>query len=96
MDYKIDFGLGEHILLEPEEKSTVFEASEVSTVFKVVDFGAECHQVARTTLDGSKTHINIGDLVIVEPSSLKESRMGGEKVYWVYQSEVVAKVTKNV
>ena len=94
MNYEIDFGIGEHVILEPNEVSTVLETSETATIFKVVSFGWGCTKVAAYVKSG--TQFTFGDFVIVEPNSIKQCRMNDKVIYWVYPNEVVAKLKDDV
>ena len=70
MDYKIDFALGEYVILEPIDKSTVLKADEVATIFKVVSLGGNCKTIS----------CGRGDLVIIFPNAIKTQYMEDKKV----------------
>ena len=89
MGYKVDIALGDHIIVEPAEKSTVLKAEEISTIFRVVAFPflSKIGSYAK-----SEVHFNIGDLIIVEQGSVQKVKMGGKDVCYVQESDVVAKI----
>ena len=89
MAYKVTIALGKHIIIEPVEKSTVLKADEISTVFKVVSFPFNCSLGSHVKSD---IHFNIGDLIIVREQSVQKTKMGDMEVYFVEESDVIAKV----
>ena len=92
MEYKLDFALGEYVILEPVDKSTVLKADEVATIFKVISFGPSSSKV--TAFTKSSQHATFGDLVMIFPNSLKEQYMEGKKIYFVYYNEILARVSE--
>ena len=89
MGYAVDIALGEHIIVEPVEKSTVLKAEQISTIFRVVafPFGSKIGSHVKSDI-----HFNVGDLIVVENRSLKDLKMGSQIIYYVYESDVVAKI----
>lgn len=82
MEFKLDRALDRFIIVEPAEKSTVLKADEISTVFLVISVGEE-----------SKTSLSDGDFVIVTPNSIEKSLIGQKEVYYVRESDIIAKVS---
>jgi hypothetical protein len=68
----------DYIIIEPYDENSVFKAEETATVFKIISSG--------------NIHFKAGDLIIVVPNSVEKTRMGNKTVYFISQSNVVAKV----
>lgn len=92
MEYQVDFALGKHIIVEPVDESGILRAEEAASIFKVVSFGIDCLNCSELK---SGILINKGDFIIVAQNSVEHAMMGGKKVYFVVESDVIAKV-KNV
>lgn len=84
-EFSIQGAIGNHIIIEPVEKSSVLKAEEISTVFKVVSIGNNSELVL---------NLCIGDLIIVAPGSVEKVKMGYKDVYYVGGTSVVSKVTQ--
>lgn len=91
MKYEIDIALNKFIILEPIEEFKIIQANEVATLFKVKSLPFNTDYFSFTS---SSVHATKGDLVIVEKGSVKKTVMGGEDVWYVYATDVVAKVKK--
>lgn len=89
MEYQIDTALGKHVIVEPLDKSNILHTEETATVFKIVSIGNEID--LKYTMGVIKT-IKEYDLIIVAPNTVESTMMGNKKVYFVMDSDIIAKV----
>ena len=97
MEYQVDRAVGRHIVVEPLNKSTVLQAEETATIFKILfvpnridaipDFGKEPTEV--DVWDAIK-FLNEEDLIIVALNSVELTMMGSQKVYFVRDTDIIA------
>lgn len=83
MTYQINQALGHFVIVEPFEKSTVLQADETATIFKIISIGAECKVIGALGTD---------DLILVKRGSVNKMPMGGIDVWYIYDCDVVAKL----
>lgn len=103
-EFKLEQALGDYVIIEPAEKSSVLKAEEISTVFKVVSIGRKFTMNADViSQSGYKDkecsyfakHFLIDDLVIVVPNTVQRTLMGSKEVYYVLADYIIATVSKN-
>ena len=92
MGFIIDSALGHNIIIEPFEKSTVLKAEETATVFKILSLGIEVDRINCGNSWYQRYEFKVGDLIIVEPNSVQKAVMGDKDVYYIKDSDVLAKV----
>ena len=87
MEFELSTALGRYIVVEPYEKSSILKANEISTVFKIISINErnDCHSINPNSL------VN-GDLIIVIPNSVEHCMMGTKEIYYVRESDIIAKV----
>lgn len=79
--YQIDQALGHFVIVEPFEKSTVLQADETATIFKVISVGKSCEGLLAD------------DLILVTRGSVQKMPMGGVDVWYVMDHDVTARIT---
>ena len=81
-EYKIIDGLSHYIIVEPIQKSTVFQAEEIATIFKVISFGQIC-----------QVEISPGDLIIVAANSVEKCMMNNQWIYYIRDTDAIARIS---
>ena len=104
MEYVIDKAIGFYVIVEPMTKSSVLRAEEVATVFRVLstpdnreiksEYSQDENKIMqnKTTFITKDNNYRINDLIIVAPNSVESTMMENEKVYFVRESDIIAKV----
>lgn len=80
-NFQLDQASGKFIVVEPYEKSTVLQAEEIATVFKVLSVG-----------NLTEDELLVGELIIVFPKSVEKTMMGQTEVFFIRDTDVIAKV----
>ena len=79
-EYTLISAVGRFVVVEPVEKSTVLKAEQISTVFKILSAGEGCEN----------TSLEPGKLVILEPQTINQSKMGYKDICYVRESDIIA------
>ena len=85
--FQLDQALGRYVVVDPAEKSSVLRAEEIATVFKVISIGCSCEGFGF-----SDVKLAVDALVIVYPGTVQKVMMGHKEVYFVRDSDIIAKV----
>ena len=84
IEYEIDSSIGHYLIIEPIEKNSVLKSEEISTVFKVISY---------RTFGEDMIDIADGDLIIVPKDAVESVMVGTKYIYFVRETDVVAKVS---
>ena len=76
-NYKIKYAIGNYVIIEPMDKSTVLKTEETATIFKVISVGQ---------------HVKSGDLIIVAPGSVERTMMQDKEVFYVLDTSIIATI----
>lgn len=88
VDYKVEYGLGDHIIIEPIETNSVIKTA--LAVYRVISFGVSYEDL--TTI-----HVPFlvkGDLIAVEPEVVMDLRVGSKKLFYIRKSNVICKLSE--
>ena len=89
MEFELSNALGRYIIVEPAEKSQVLKADEISTVFKVISIG-DLVEKKETSIPSH--FLSKGDLIIVQSGTIERCMMGTKEIYYVRETDIIAKV----
>lgn len=89
MSYSIISAVGNFIVVEAAEESKVLKTEETSTVLRVISVG---ETVNNNDKPFTINFIMPGDLIIVYPNSVEKAMMGGKWVYFVRNTDVIARL----
>ena len=84
MEYKIDEGFGNYIIIEPLKESTILVTDELSKIFKILHIGSNMDIPDK---------LKIGDLILVAPNSIEKLNIWNPPVYFIRESDVIAKIS---
>lgn len=79
-EYNLVQAVGKFVVVEPVEKSTVLKADQISTVFKIVSAGEGCEN----------SSLEPGKLIIIEPQTIVQTKIGYKDVCYVRETDIVA------
>lgn len=89
MNYQIESALGHFVIVEPFEKSTVLQADETATVFKVVSSGCSVDsKFMKNDIECWK--LLKGDLIAVKRGSIMKMPLPDQDIWHVYDYDIVA------